>query len=221
MSLYGRDANGNDAYIRGTGAGTTTDGHVTFHDSFSSEVKFKAVDLAASGDLVASVASTTLRVLSFSLSSDAPCTAQFQSEATDDISGKFYLNGGQSITQSNELGLFETDTGDKLNLVITEESLPVRLVDATTDALTVESHGLKFRDAVKVTASTTLPGGLVAGTTYFVVEDTDDTFKLATSKENASLNPPTVVDITDAGTGTISVSRAANVGVTLSYREVA
>ena len=220
MSLYGRDANGNDAYIRGTGAGTTTDGHVTFHDSFSSEVKFKAVDLAASGDLIASVASTNLRVLSFCLSSDAPCSAQFQSQATDDISGKFYLDGRQSVSQSNELGLFETDTGDKLTIVITEESLPVRLVDDTADALTIESHGLKFRDAVKVTATTTLPGGLTSGTVYFVVEDTVDTIKLATSKENASLNPPTVVDITDAGVGTISVSRAANVGVTLSYREV-
>jgi len=221
MSLYGRDANGNDAYIRGTGAGTTTDGHVTFHDSFSSEVKFKAVDLAASGDLIASVASTTLRVLSFCLSSDAPCAAHFQSEATDNISGKFYLEGNHSVSQSNELGLFETDTGDKLNLVITEESLPVRLVDDSADALTIESHGLKFRDAVKVTATTTLPGGLTSGTVYFVVEDTVDTIKLATTAENASLNPPTVVDITDAGVGTISVTRAANVGVTLSYREIA
>lgn len=221
MSLYGRDANGNDAYIRGTGTGTTTDGHVTFHDVFSDDVRFTAVDLAASGDLLTAVASTSLRVLSFSLSSDVACSVQFQSEATDNISGNFYLTGGQSISQSCELGIFQTDQGDKLNLVITEDVLPVRLVDPSTDSLTIESHGLKFRDAVKVTATTTLPGGLTSGTVYFVVEDTPDTIKLATTKENASLNPPTLVDITDAGVGTISVSRAANVGVTLSYRQVA
>ena len=29
MALYGRDAQGNDAYIRATGAGTTADGEET------------------------------------------------------------------------------------------------------------------------------------------------------------------------------------------------
>jgi len=220
MTLYGRDANGNDAYIRGTGSGTTTDGHVTFHDVFSDEVRFSASDLDASGDLLTAVAATKLRVLSYSLSSDVPCAVQFQSEATDNISGKLYLTGGQTIYQSSDIGLFETDQGDKLNLVITEDVLPVRLVDDTADSLTIESHGLKFRDAVKVTATSSLPGGLAAGTVYFVVEDTADTIKLATSEQNASLDPPVVVDITDAGVGTITVARAANVGVTLSYRQV-
>ena len=221
MTLYGRDANGNDAYIRGTGSGTTTDGHVTFHDVFSDEIKFNAADLSASGDLITAVAATKLRVLSYSLSSDVPCSVQFQSNATDNISGQFYLTGDQSISQSSDLGLFETDQGDKLNLVITEDVLPVRLVDDTADSLTIESHGLSFRDAVKVSATTTLPGGLTAGTIYFVVADTADTIKLATSKANASLDPPSVIDITDAGVGAVTVSRAANVGVTLSYRQVA
>ena len=221
MTLYGRDANGNDAYIRGTGAGTTTDGHVTFHDVFSDEIRFASVDLTASGDLVSAVAATKLRVTSFSLSSDAPCAVQFQSEATDDISGVFYLQGEQSVSQSCDLGIFETDEGDKLNLVITEDSLPVRLVDDTSDTLTIESHGLNFRQAVKVASTGTLPAGLTAGTVYFVVEDTTDTIRLATSAANASLDPASVVDITDAGSGTITVTLAVNVGVTLSYRQVA
>jgi len=221
MTLYGRDANGNDAYIRASGTGTTTDGHITFHDVFSTEVKFSSVDLSTSGDLIASVPATQLRVLSCSLSSDAPCSVQFQSDGTDNISGQLYLSGGQPVFLSSELGLFETDQGDKLNLVITEETLPVRLVDDTSDSLAIESHGLKFRDAVKVSATTTLPAGLSAGTIYFVVEDTADTIKLATSAANASLDPPSVVDITDAGVGTITVTRAVNVGVTLSYRQVA
>ncbi len=220
MTLYGRDANGNDAYIRGTGAGTTTDGHVTFHDVFSDEIKFAAVDLTASGDLLTAIGSIKLRVTSFSLSSDVSCAVQFQSEATDDISGVFYLPGGQTVSQNCELGIFETDSGDKLNLVITEDLLPVRLVDATGDTLTIESHGLKFREAVKVASTGTLPAGLTAGTVYFVVEDTTDTIRLATSAANASLDPASVVDITDAGSGTITVTRAVNVGVTLSYRQV-
>lgn len=221
MTLYGRDANGNDAYIRGTGTGTTTDGHITFHDVFSDEIKFAAADLTASGDLITAVAATKLRVTSFSLSSDVACSVQFQSEATANISGVFYLVGDHSVSQNSDLGLFETDEGDKLNLVITQDSLPVRLVDATADTLSIESHGLKFRDAVKVVSTGTLPAGLSSGTIYFIVEDSVDTIKLATSASNASLDPASVVDITDAGTGTITLNRAANVGVTLSYRLVA
>ena len=220
MTLYGRDANGNDAYIRGTGTGTTTDGHITFHDVFSDQIRFAAADLTASADLITAVAATKFRVTSLSLSSDAPCAVQFQSEATDNISGIFYLSGGQSISQACDLGIFETDQGDKLNLVITEESLPVRLADDTSDTLTIESHGLKFREAVKVVSTGTLPAGLTAGTIYFVIEDSVDTIKLATSAANASTDPATVVYITDAGTGNITVTRAVNVGVTLSYRQV-
>ena len=220
MTLYGRDANGNDAYIRGTGTGTTTDGHITFHDVFSDQIKFASADLTASADLITAVAATKFRVTSFSLSSDAACSVQFQSEATDNISGVFYLSGGQSISQSCDLGLFETDEGDKLNIVVTEDALPVRLVNATADALTIESHGLKFRDAVKVASTGTLPAGLASGTVYFVVEDTADTIRLATSATNASLDPASVVDITDAGTGTITLTRAVNIGATLSYRQV-
>ncbi len=220
MTLYGRDANGNDAYIRGTGTGTTTDGHITFHDVFSSEVRFAALDLVASSDVVTAVANTTLRVLSYTLSADAPCEVQFQSSETDDLTGKVYLTANQFVSQSSDIGLFETDTGDKLNLVLTEKSLPVRLVDATADTLAIESHGLKCRDAVKVQATTTLPAGLVADTVYYVVEDTADTIKLATTPANASTDPATVIDITDPGSGTITVTRAVNLGVTVSYRQV-
>lgn len=220
MTLYGRDANGNDAYIRGSGTGTTTDGHITFHDVFSTDVRFDSYDLTASADLITAVASTKLRVLSYSISADAPCELQFQSDNTDDLTGKLYLSAGQFISQSSELGLFETDTGDLLNVVLTEKSLPVRLVDATADTLTIESHGLKYRDAVKVQATTTLPGGITAGTIYYVVEDTADTIKLAATPADASTDPATVIDITDAGVGTITVTRAVNVGVTLSYRQI-
>ena len=220
MTLYGRDANGNDAYIRGTGTGTTTDGHITFHDVFSTDVRFVSSNISASADLISAVSNTKHRVLSYSLSADAPCKVKFQSEATDDITGDIFLDANQFVQQSSDIGVFETDTGDKLNIVITENSLPVRLVDATSDTLAIESHGLKFRDAVKVASTGDVPAGLTAGTVYYVVEDTADTIKLATSEANASTDPATVVDITGAGTGTITVTKAVNVGVTLSYRQI-
>jgi hypothetical protein len=220
MTLYGRDANGNDAYIRGTGTGTTSDGHITFHDVFSTDIRFVASNITISDDLIAAVSNTKLRVLSYSLSTDAPCTVKFQSQGSDDITGDIFLAKNQFISNSSDIGLFETDTGDKLNIVITKESLPVRLIDATADTLAIESHGLKYREAVQVTSDGTLPPGLSSGTVYYVVEDTADTIKLATTPANASTDPATVVDITGAGTGNISVHKAVNLGVTISYRQV-
>jgi len=119
MALYGRDANGSDAYIRGTGSGTTADGYLTFHDVFSDEIKFASSTLTASGDLVTAVASKKIRVISLTLSSSAACTVKFQSNAASDISGLFTMPADGQVHASSEFGLFETSIGHKLNAVIT------------------------------------------------------------------------------------------------------
>ena len=69
MSLFGRDANGADAYIRasGTSGSGVNEGLVTFHDTFTNDLKFKAQDLTASADVIPLVASTKLRVMSITL----------------------------------------------------------------------------------------------------------------------------------------------------------
>ena len=170
--------------------------------------------------MIPSVSNTKLRVISYTISADAPCSIKFQSQGTDDISGDIHLSKNQFISNCSDIGLFETDTGDKLNIVITNDSLPVRLIDAASDTLAIESHGFKYREAVQVSSDGTLPPGLSSGTVYYIVEDTADTIKLATSPANASADPPTVVDITGAGTGNIAVHRAVNLGITLSYRQV-
>ena len=119
MSLYGRDANGADAYIRASGTSASTDGLVTFHDSFTNDLKFKAVDTAASVDVIPLVASTKLRVLSLTLSADAACNVQFQTGATDNVTGKIYIPVNGTVHLSNSLGLFESDSGEKINAVLT------------------------------------------------------------------------------------------------------
>ena len=118
MALYGRDANGNDAYIRGTGTGTTTDGYLTFHDTFSSEIKFATVAQAsatATTDLVAAVATKKLRVLSLTISADAACSVKFETgSSAATIAQSIFLPINGTVTQACELGLFETASGDKL-----------------------------------------------------------------------------------------------------------
>jgi hypothetical protein len=119
MALYGRDANGIDAYIRGSGSGVAEDGYLTFHDVFSDDIKFTSSNITASADLITAVASTKFRVISVVLSADAACTLQFRSDATTAIAGALYLAANQQTEMSNSLGLFETAAGEKLDIAVT------------------------------------------------------------------------------------------------------
>lgn len=47
-----------------------------------------------------------------------------------------------------------------------------------------------------------LPGGLQAGVDYWLVRVSASDVTVATSSQNALATPPVVVDITDAGSGT-------------------
>ena len=58
---------------------------------------------------------------------------------------------------------------------------------------------------MQLTTTTTLPGGLSLATDYYVIKVTDSTCKLATSYANAIAG--TAINITDAGTGTHTMSR--------------
>jgi hypothetical protein len=123
MALYGRDANGNDAYIRGTGSGAVGSGYLTFHDVFSDDVRFTSVAQAAatlSSDLVAAVADAKIRVLSYTISADAACSLKFDSGASiSTIAHDIYLAANTTVTQASDLGLFETLGGEKLMLIKT------------------------------------------------------------------------------------------------------
>jgi hypothetical protein len=57
---------------------------------------------------------------------------------------------------------------------------------------------------VRLTTTTTLPAGLALATDYYVIKSSDTTFQLATSYANAIAG--TQIDITDAGTGTHTIS---------------
>lgn len=71
--------------------------------------------------------------------------------------------------------------------------------DATTDKLTATSHGLANGTLVKFHATTTLPGGLSATGQYYVVSTASNDFKVSLTSGG------TAVDLTSAGSGTITV----------------
>ena len=81
--------------------------------------------------------------------------------------------------------------------------------DAGTDVCTWTStanipSNILTGTRVRLTTTTTLPAGLATATDYYVIKVSDTTFKLATSYANAVAG--TAINITDAGTGTHTVS---------------
>lgn len=82
--------------------------------------------------------------------------------------------------------------------------------DAGTDIITMTStanipSNIFTGTRVRLTTTTTLPAGLSLATDYYIIRVTDSTFKLATSYANAIAG--TAINITDAGTGTHTMSR--------------
>lgn len=81
--------------------------------------------------------------------------------------------------------------------------------DAGTDVCTYTSSAnvpsnILTGTRVRLTTTTTLPAGLATATDYYVVRLSDTTFKLSTTYANAVAG--TVINITDAGTGTHTIT---------------
>ena len=81
--------------------------------------------------------------------------------------------------------------------------------DASTDVCTWTStanipSNVLTGTRVQLTTTTTLPAGLATATNYYVIKVSDTTFKLATTYANAVAG--TAINITDAGTGTHTVT---------------
>lgn len=80
-------------------------------------------------------------------------------------------------------------------------------VDIATDIITLESNN-SFYDGtlVRLTTTGTLPAGLSLATDYYVIRASATTIKLATSLANAIAETPTVINITDVGSGTHTIT---------------
>ncbi len=76
--------------------------------------------------------------------------------------------------------------------------------DAGTDVITHTGYDIMNYSRVTLTTTGTLPAGLSLATSYWTVRQSATTSKLATSLANAVAN--TTIDITDAGTGTHTIT---------------
>lgn len=98
-----------------------------------------------------------------------------------------------------------TLTNRRRALVVADDTFTA----AADDLCTATAHGLEIGDGpFRLTTTGTLPAGLSLATDYWIIYVSDDTYKLATSLANAYAG--TAVDITDAGTGTHTISDTAS-----------
>jgi len=117
-NLYGLDAIGNAAYVKATGAGTNADPYIVNNDIIASTLKSAIVTGSGSADVIAAVSGSKLRVMSFAITSLSGCTVKLQSGGTTDKTPPFHLGANGNITLSNPLGIFEGNSGEKINAVI-------------------------------------------------------------------------------------------------------
>jgi hypothetical protein len=117
------------------------------------------------------------------------------------------LTGGGGLRMFKGVGGFEAlyeYPGLSLNNRATQT-----FTAATTDICTAVAHGYSTGDRIRVSSTTTLPAGISAATTYFVIRVDANNFKIATTDALATAG--TARDITDTGTGTHSVVGFENI----------
>jgi dUTPase len=117
-NLYGLDAGGNAAYVKATGAGSTGDPFIVQNDAFSTEVKSAFVTASGNIDVIAAVSSAKLRVMAMTITSASGCTVQLQSGGSTNKTPAFHIAANGNLTQSNSIGLFDSNVSEKINAVV-------------------------------------------------------------------------------------------------------
>ncbi|KKM28115.1 hypothetical protein LCGC14_1567870 [marine sediment metagenome] len=90
-----------------------------------------------------------------------------------------------------------------------EETFTSVDVDAAANQFTITGHDLADGDTVRFSTDGTLPAGLSKHINYILRDGADDTFKVAALPNGA------VVDVTDGGTGTHTVTRQVTMPASL------
>lgn len=81
----------------------------------------------------------------------------------------------------------------------------VSSVDINTNIMTIPSTFI-LGSPVYFTTTGTLPGNIITSKTYYLVPISSTTYKIAETKQNSMQTTPIIVDITSAGSGTLSLN---------------
>ena len=192
-------AGGSPIDLTSTGSGTITinRGYKNYYSTLSAQtgdnLRSKLVALATKldSDLPSSgysslIASTTGSILTASVANPTVITTSTPHGLQ---SGRYVTISGNSQTDVN--GVFPVTP------IFPSVSIVAANVNIGTDVITVNNHGLLANQAVTFTTTGTLPSPLVAGTVYYLINVTANTFQLSLTSGG-----PGIIDLTTTGTGT-------------------
>lgn len=121
--------------------------------------------------------------------------------------------------ESNILDIDDTNIAAQMNIcdemvTVTPEAFTVASIDTGTNIISLSGDllTLQYGDRVQVTSTGSLPSGISAVTDYFVIPyqiKTNPRILLATSLVNAMAGISAAMDISSAGSGTITVTKHA------------
>lgn len=175
--------------IVGTSLEMIVDGQwyqTTMSASLSSSFTNKIVGALYSGFYMSSLA------VKLGTITDAQVTALLRAGRGMDASANLIASNGGTVTADG--------TTEEVLLTFTDGDVTVG-----TDAIAETAHTLETGQKVQLTTTGTLPAGLSLATTYYVIDNSANDFKLASTLANALTG--TAVDITAAsGGGTHTVS---------------
>lgn len=151
---------------------------------------------------------------------------QLLASATGSNSIQIQVDSARYIKPSMILDVYQAGTNnknytltvvsvDKVNDIFTitpfQLNFATSAVNTTTDVITLSSTStLPTGTPVRFTSTVGLPAGLVANTTYYVINLSSTTISLATSLVNAQL--AVKVDLTTAGSGTHTIIQSYVIG---------
>jgi hypothetical protein len=99
--------------------------------------------------------------------------------------------------------IWSKDNANGLNVAYYSAAAAASAVDTAAETITLASHKFQTGDTVQVSTSGGLPSGLSASTTYYVIDASSNTIKLATTLANA--NAGTAINLASQGTGNHTV----------------
>ena len=117
-------------------------------------------------------------------------------------------NTSADTEPSDELGLVFEGNPTVGSFSTYSKTFATTDVNTATEVITVTAHGFVAGDAVVFSSTTTVPAGLTAGTTYYVISPTTNTLQVSATYGGSAVN------ITSTGTGTHTIKGAQRITVT-------
>ena len=161
------------------------------------------VSFKADANLLAGTLASGTSNLSIGLSADSELNT-LASWGESFISGasanRFPIGFGRLTTAPEKIGVNVEGT----QVATIGKPQTAGAIDTASNEISIANHPFNTGDQVVVSSTGAVPGGLVAGTGYFVISVSSNSIKLSTTRVGAVGNSE--IDIQSSGSGTITVA---------------